>query len=340
MSPSSSNSLADCKLILIALLTLDAQSHDGQSHALCNFGGEIWVLFVFGNEQFASNSWLWRSDSRECHYQNGFITIEGRQSQSYLGCQSVMLNWRLLSGNLHQKESSIVKSISKFKGKAEFASHGACWSNASCKHKWEEVNSGDVMTIQDTIGHFFLRSKDETPEVSPRLSHDDSLNLQAQDLLQNALSKDGTVHLMSCRTMLSASKLPLHFGLKHCTKFVSLPYQHENTRCAFISTTKSNITEDQRSSIRDKFRGKSNHTISNKNDCLPQIPENVYVCAHGFELTSFSDADHAGCLDTRKKHFWRYSSLEAEYEGRYLQVVAQVMLMRTQLQDFASTTTK
>ncbi|GJT45327.1 retrovirus-related pol polyprotein from transposon TNT 1-94 [Tanacetum coccineum] len=73
----------------------------------------------------------------------------------------------------------------------------------------------------------------------------------------------------------------------------------------------------------------------------------------GFELTAFSDADHAGCLDTRKstsggiqflgdklvswmpkkQNYTAISSAEAEYVALSASC-AQVMWMRTQLQDY------
>ncbi|GJS37904.1 hypothetical protein Tco_0536286 [Tanacetum coccineum] len=73
----------------------------------------------------------------------------------------------------------------------------------------------------------------------------------------------------------------------------------------------------------------------------------------GFELTAFSDADHAGCLDTRKstsggiqflgdklvswmskkQNCTAMSSAEAEYVALSASC-AQVMWMRTQLQDY------
>ncbi|GJX96419.1 retrovirus-related pol polyprotein from transposon TNT 1-94 [Tanacetum coccineum] len=53
----------------------------------------------------------------------------------------------------------------------------------------------------------------------------------------------------------------------------------------------------------------------------------------GFELTAFSDADHAGCLDTRKSTSGGIQFLEAEYVALSASC-AQVMWMRTQLQDY------
>ncbi|GJW10693.1 hypothetical protein Tco_1576520 [Tanacetum coccineum] len=78
-----------------------------------------------------------------------------------------------------------------------------------------------------------------------------------------------------------------------------------------------------------------------------------------FELTAFSNADHAGCLDTRKSTSggiqflgeklvsWMLkkqdctviSIAEAEYVALCASC-AQVMWMKTQLKDNASTTTK
>ncbi|GKA36987.1 retrovirus-related pol polyprotein from transposon TNT 1-94 [Tanacetum coccineum] len=78
-----------------------------------------------------------------------------------------------------------------------------------------------------------------------------------------------------------------------------------------------------------------------------------YAIDSGFELTAFSDADHAGCLDTRKstsggiqflgdklvswmskkQNCTAMSSAEAEYVALSTSC-AQVMWMRTQLQDY------
>ncbi|GJV10169.1 retrovirus-related pol polyprotein from transposon TNT 1-94 [Tanacetum coccineum] len=53
----------------------------------------------------------------------------------------------------------------------------------------------------------------------------------------------------------------------------------------------------------------------------------------GFELTTFSYADHAGCIDTRKSTFGGIQFLEAEYVALSASC-AQVMWMRTQLKDY------
>ncbi|GJX28510.1 hypothetical protein Tco_0236589 [Tanacetum coccineum] len=71
-----------------------------------------------------------------------------------------------------------------------------------------------------------------------------------------------------------------------------------------------------------------------------------YPKGFGFELTAFSDADHAGCIDTRKstsggiqflgdkkQNCTAISSAEAEYVALSASC-AQVMWMRTQLQDY------
>ncbi|GJS94718.1 hypothetical protein Tco_0801686 [Tanacetum coccineum] len=78
-----------------------------------------------------------------------------------------------------------------------------------------------------------------------------------------------------------------------------------------------------------------------------------YPKGSGFELTAFSDADHAGCVDTckstsggiqflgdklvswmsKKQDCTAMSSVEAEYVALSTSC-AQVMWMRTQLQDY------
>ncbi|GJX02194.1 retrovirus-related pol polyprotein from transposon TNT 1-94 [Tanacetum coccineum] len=55
-----------------------------------------------------------------------------------------------------------------------------------------------------------------------------------------------------------------------------------------------------------------------------------YPKGSGFELTDFSDADHAGCVDTRKSTSGGIQFLEAEYMALSASC-AQVMWMRTQL---------
>ncbi|GJZ99161.1 retrovirus-related pol polyprotein from transposon TNT 1-94 [Tanacetum coccineum] len=58
-----------------------------------------------------------------------------------------------------------------------------------------------------------------------------------------------------------------------------------------------------------------------------------YPKGSGFELTAFSDVDHAGCVDTRKSTSGGIQFLEAEYVALSASC-AQVMWMRTQLQDY------
>ncbi|GJU66724.1 copia protein [Tanacetum coccineum] len=53
----------------------------------------------------------------------------------------------------------------------------------------------------------------------------------------------------------------------------------------------------------------------------------------GFELTAFSDANHVGCIDTRKITSGGIHFLEAEYVALSASC-AQVIWMRTQLQDY------
>nr|GEZ71512.1 hypothetical protein [Tanacetum cinerariifolium] len=52
-----------------------------------------------------------------------------------------------------------------------------------------------------------------------------------------------------------------------------------------------------------------------------------------FELTTFLDADHAGCIDSRKSTSGGIQFLEAEYVALSASC-AQVIWMRTQLQDY------
>ncbi|GKE77886.1 hypothetical protein Tco_1544006 [Tanacetum coccineum] len=58
-----------------------------------------------------------------------------------------------------------------------------------------------------------------------------------------------------------------------------------------------------------------------------------YLKDSSFALTAFADADHAGCLDTRKSTYGGIQFIEAEYVALSASC-AQVMWMRTQLQDY------
>ncbi|GJZ08227.1 retrovirus-related pol polyprotein from transposon TNT 1-94 [Tanacetum coccineum] len=58
-----------------------------------------------------------------------------------------------------------------------------------------------------------------------------------------------------------------------------------------------------------------------------------YPKGSGFELTAFSDADHAGCVDTRKSTSGGIQFVEAEYVALSASC-AQVMWMRTQFQNY------
>ncbi|GJZ49204.1 hypothetical protein Tco_0603394 [Tanacetum coccineum] len=53
----------------------------------------------------------------------------------------------------------------------------------------------------------------------------------------------------------------------------------------------------------------------------------------GFELTTFLDVDHAGCIDTRKITSGGIQFLEAEYVALFASCT-QVMWMRTQIKDY------
>nr|GEU49552.1 uncharacterized mitochondrial protein AtMg00810-like [Tanacetum cinerariifolium] len=58
-----------------------------------------------------------------------------------------------------------------------------------------------------------------------------------------------------------------------------------------------------------------------------------YLKDTGFELTAFSNSDHAGCLDSRKSTSGGIQFLEAEYASLSA-CCAQVLWMRTQLTDY------
>ncbi|GJY85380.1 retrovirus-related pol polyprotein from transposon TNT 1-94 [Tanacetum coccineum] len=90
-----------------------------------------------------------------------------------------------------------------------------------------------------------------------------------------------------------------------------------------------------------------------KNLCFPVARLDDYPKVSGFDLTAFSDADHAGCVDTckstsrgiqflgdkliswmsKKQNYTAMSSAEAKYVALSASC-AQVMWMRTQLQDY------
>ncbi|GJT65801.1 retrovirus-related pol polyprotein from transposon TNT 1-94 [Tanacetum coccineum] len=101
------------------------------------------------------------------------------------------------------KEKHIVsqKLFRKFQRKAEFASHGLVWSNAGCKHKWEEIYSGDCTEfLNKTLHAYFKEEGIEHQTSTPRTPEQNGVVERRNRTLVEA-----------ARTMLSASKLPLSF---------------------------------------------------------------------------------------------------------------------------------
>ncbi|GKE13416.1 retrovirus-related pol polyprotein from transposon TNT 1-94 [Tanacetum coccineum] len=164
--------------------------------------------------------------------------------------------------------------------KAKFVSHGLCgplrsWASIN----GEEVYSGDcLMTIMIHL-EFFLRSRKETPEASPRLSTIDSRILQLRLLLLrtdrgtgilnkiHAISKkmalninihpqtpeqNGVVErrnrtlVEAARTMLLASKLPLSFWAEAVCKTALLILRTESIIISLMKRRHITIINDRK----------------------------------------------------------------------------------------------
>ncbi|GJR97718.1 retrovirus-related pol polyprotein from transposon TNT 1-94 [Tanacetum coccineum] len=123
---------------------------------------------------------------------------------------------------------------------------------------------------------------------------------------------------------------------------------HQSPKGIFINQAKYALE------ILKKHNMDNCHSIGTPLATKPKLDVDLrYPKDSGFELTAFSDADHAGCLDTRKstsggiqflgdklvswmskkQNCTAMSSAEAEYVALSASC-AQVMWMRTQLQDY------
>ncbi|GJW41174.1 hypothetical protein Tco_0067019 [Tanacetum coccineum] len=147
------------KLILIVQLILfivdsGCTKHmTGNLKLLCNFVEKFLGTVRFGNDQLAQ-SWLWDMDSRKCHDQTGDQNL----------VQSCDMS--------KSKRSSFkTKAVHSSKGRL-ICLHGLVWSNASCKHLWDDVFLGIVDGYSRYLGLFFT-SKDESPEFSKTFSGND-----------------------------------------------------------------------------------------------------------------------------------------------------------------------
>ncbi|GKF69312.1 retrovirus-related pol polyprotein from transposon TNT 1-94, partial [Tanacetum coccineum] len=86
-----------------------------------------------------------------------------------------------------------VKDCPKFKRTVKFASYGLMWSNAGCKHKWEEF-------LNKTLNAFFKEEGIEHQTFTPRIPEQNGV-----------VERQNRTLVKAARTMLSASKLPLFF---------------------------------------------------------------------------------------------------------------------------------
>ncbi|GKA12206.1 retrovirus-related pol polyprotein from transposon TNT 1-94, partial [Tanacetum coccineum] len=97
------------------------------------------------------------------------------------------------------KRSSFKSKAVPVQRDAEFASHGLVWSNAGCKHKWEEIYSGTEF-LNKTLHAYFKEEGIEHQTSTPRTPEQNGVVERRNRTLVEA-----------ARTMLSASKLPLSF---------------------------------------------------------------------------------------------------------------------------------
>ncbi|GJV98437.1 retrovirus-related pol polyprotein from transposon TNT 1-94 [Tanacetum coccineum] len=161
------------------------------------------------------------------------------------------------------------------------------------------------------------------------------------DELQFLMSKGftkSTIDLTYLQIKTSDPPIPMRYSLSIRHVRFKLLKKHSMEKCQSIGTpmaTKPKLDADLSGKLVDQTDyhskiGSLMYLTSSRSDIVEAYPKDS-----GFELTAFSDADHAGCLDTRKKalHGQEYCSLEAEYMALSASC-AQVMWMRTQLKDY------
>ncbi|GJW36791.1 retrovirus-related pol polyprotein from transposon TNT 1-94 [Tanacetum coccineum] len=233
--PSSSNSLADGTTHPIPLLTRITKHVTGNLKLLCNFCEEFWVLFVFGNDQFAPNLGYRRCLIKEMSRSNGKSSMfcERSSGKTIYNCKA-------------KRSSFKSKVVPSSKGRLNLLHMDLCGPMRVASINGKKY----ILVIVDDYSRYtwtlFLRSKDETPEVLKDFLTMIQRNLQAQvisvrtdrgtEFLNKTLhayfKEEGIEHQTStprtpeqngvverqnrtlveaARTMLSASKLPLSF---------------------------------------------------------------------------------------------------------------------------------
>ncbi|GKD00333.1 putative zinc finger, CCHC-type containing protein, partial [Tanacetum coccineum] len=218
----------------------------------------------------------------------------------------------------------------------KFASYGLMWSNAGCKHKWEEIYSGNCRRLlQRYTWTLFIRSKDETPEVLKDFLIMIQRNFQAlviyvrtdrgTEFLNKTLhaffKEEGTGHQTSApriaeqngvverrnrtlveaaQTMLSASKLPLFFW----AVAIATACYTQNRSIIILTQEKTayHIINDRKPSIKHLLIFGCTCYLTRDGENLDKIKEKGDPCILIKEMTETSVAnDTSGLVPQRQK---------------------------------------
>ncbi|GJX04168.1 hypothetical protein Tco_0190084 [Tanacetum coccineum] len=280
----------------------------GNLKLLCNFVEKFLGTVRFGNDQFAPI--LGYGDLKQ-----GNVMIKRDQL-----CSS-LVKWSKAKVVIQDKAVWFQKDGSKF------ASHGLVWSNASCKHNGKQgyILSKDIRVYNNRetrlIVVVFL-SVDEIKEWMSeshkfRTSHHNDRDVVGKWTLDPPVPKR---YFYQLGQILSGEPVDQS---DYRSKIGSLMY---------LTSSRPDIVQAVCYCARYQARPTQKHLKEVKR-IFKYLKGTInmglwYPKDSGFELTAFSDADHAGCIDTRKS-----TSAEAEYVALSASC-AQVMWMRTQLQDY------
>ncbi|GKB84727.1 retrovirus-related pol polyprotein from transposon TNT 1-94 [Tanacetum coccineum] len=156
------------------------------------------------------------------------------------------------------------------------------------------------------------------------------------DELSNFLMSKGFTKVTIDLTRFTTSDPPIPKRYLHQSGQVHLEIlkKHGMEKCDTVGTpmaTKTKLDADLSGKLVDQT---NYHSKIGSLMYLKSSRPDIVQADSGFELTAFLDADHAGCLDTRKSTSEGIQFLaEAEYVALSASC-AQVMWMRTQLKDY------
>nr|GEU40933.1 copia protein [Tanacetum cinerariifolium] len=359
------------QLILFIVESGCTKHKTGNLKLLCNFV-EKYLGFITSKDSITISSQLvnfemriWRLLSENLH-----VLLEIFRKDVMIGLPKLKYVKDQLCSSCKlskaKKKLIQVKGCSKFERKAKFSSYGLMWSNAENNdNQAEEEHLQDdeftnpfctsVQEVAESSSHNIeqVRGNPSKPvQIRRQLATDPEMCMFA--LTVSTAEPKNIKEAMADSAWIEAMQEELHqLDRLQVWELVDKPFGKSVIRLKWLWKNKKD--EDQ-TVIRSKARLVAKRPL--KEEVYVAQPDGFVDPNHpekgsSFGLTAFSNADHAGCIDThkstsrgiqflgdklvswmsKKQDCTAMSSLEAEYVALSASC-AQVMWMRTQLQDY------